>query len=94
MIEDYVYIGPHVTITNERNPDAKNKTDKKQSVAIKKGASIGAGSILIAGVTVGENAKVEAGSIVSHDVPADATIYREKQVNEDKKTISCPQVKH
>ncbi len=78
VIEDYVYIGPHVTITNERNPDAKNKTDKKQSVTIKKGASIGAGSILIAGITIGENTTVDAGSIMSHDVPAGAVIYNEK----------------
>ena len=58
------------TITNDRYPDAKSKTWKKEPVTVKKGASIGAGSILIAGVTVGENAIVGAGSIVSRDVPA------------------------
>jgi bifunctional N-acetylglucosamine-1-phosphate-uridyltransferase/glucosamine-1-phosphate-acetyltransferase GlmU-like protein len=84
VIEDQVFIGPHVIITNDRYPDAKSKTWKKEPVTVKKGASIGAGSILIAGVTVGENAIVGAGSIVSRDVPAGAVIYREKQVNEDK----------
>ncbi len=76
MIEDNVFIGPHVIITNDRYPDAKSKTWKKEPVTVKKGASIGAGSILIAGVTVGvtvgENAIVGAGSIVPRDVP-DAT---------------------
>ena len=78
MIEDYVYIGPHVTITNDRYPDAKNKTEKEEAVTVKEGASIGAGSILIAGVTIGENATVDQGSIISHDVPAGAVIHDEK----------------
>lgn len=78
VIEDYVYIGPHATITNDRYPDAKNKTEKKEAVTVKKGASIGAGSILIAGVTIGENAIIDPGSIISHDVPAGAVIHDEK----------------
>ena len=84
VIEDNVFIGPHVIITNDRYPDAKSKTWKKEPVTVKKGASIGAGSILIAGVTVGENATVDPGSIISHDVPADATIKDETQINKNK----------
>jgi len=80
VIEDYVYIGPHVTIMNDRHPDAKSKTWKKEPVTIKNGASIGAGSIIFGGVTVGENAIVDAGSVVSHNVPAGAVIDVKEQV--------------
>ena len=80
IIEDYVYIGPHVTVTSDRNPNAQSKNLKKEPVTIKKGASIGAGSIILAGVTIGENAIVGAGSIILRDVPAGTVIHDGKQV--------------
>ncbi len=78
VIEDYVFIGPHVTITNDRYPDVKRNDWKLEPVTVKKGASIGAGSVLVAGVTVGENALVGAGSVVSRDVTKGTIVYGEK----------------
>jgi UDP-2-acetamido-3-amino-2,3-dideoxy-glucuronate N-acetyltransferase len=77
-IEDYVFVGPHVIVTNDRYPDVKRETWKLEPVTIKRGASIGAGSVLVAGVTVGENALVGAGSVVSRDVPGGTVVYGEK----------------
>ena len=78
VIEDYVFVGPHVIITNDRYPDVKREDWKLEPVTIKKGASIGAGSVLVAGVTIGENALVGAGSIVSRDVSKGTVVYGEK----------------
>src|ERR1700720_3901333 len=76
-IEDGVLVGPHVCFTNDRYPRAINadgslKTaDEWQhgTILVREGASLGAASVLIAGVTVGRWAMVAAGAVVSHDVP-------------------------
>jgi UDP-2-acetamido-3-amino-2,3-dideoxy-glucuronate N-acetyltransferase len=68
IIEDYVFVGPHSTLTNDRYPSAKPKPWMREPVTIKRGASVGAGSVICPGVTVGENALVGAGSVVSRDV--------------------------
>lgn len=76
-IEDGVFIGPHVIITNDRYPRAirpdgelKGATDWELGYTrVCYGASLGAGSILVAGVTVGRFAMVGAGAVVTHDVP-------------------------
>jgi acetyltransferase-like isoleucine patch superfamily enzyme len=78
VIEDYVFVGPHVIITNDRYPDAKRDTWNSEPVTIKRGASIGAGSVIVAGVTIGENALVGAGSVVSRDVSGETIVYGEK----------------
>ena len=78
VIEDYVFIGPHVAVTNDRYPDVKRKDWKVEGVTIKRGASIGANCVLIAGVTVGENALVGAGSVVAEDVAAGTVVYGNK----------------
>ncbi len=78
VIEDYVFICPHVIATNDRYPDLKRSDWKHEPVTVKRGASIGAGSVLVAGVTVGENALIGAGSIVSRDVPSGTIVYGEK----------------
>lgn len=77
IIEDEVFIGPHVTFTNDKYPRAttesgelKNSEDwKLQTTIVKRRASIGAGAVILPGVTIGENALVGAGSIVTKDVP-------------------------
>jgi acetyltransferase-like isoleucine patch superfamily enzyme len=67
-IEDEVFIGPHVCFTNDKQPRAVNPSWKTIPTVVKKGASIGAGSVILCGVTIGEKAMVAAGSVVTKDV--------------------------
>ena len=69
IIEDNVQVGPNVTFTNDKYPRAK-KDFVLQKTIIKKNASIGAGSTILGGVTIGEDAMIGAGSIITKDVPA------------------------
>lgn len=68
-IEDDVQIGPNVTFTNDKYPRAKQPFDLQRTI-IKKNASIGAASTILGGVTIGENAMIGAGSLVTKDIPA------------------------
>ena len=70
-IEDDVFIGPCVIITNDKYPVSK----RLEGVSIGRGAVIGAGSILIAGVRIGRGAVIGAGSIVTRDVDDDTVVY-------------------
>jgi len=68
-IEDDVFIGPHVTFTNDKYPKI-NREWKLLKTTIKRGSSIGAGSVLLP-VTVGANSLIGAGSVVTEDIPDD-----------------------
>lgn len=76
-IEDGVFVGPHVVFANDRlpraiNPDGTLKTSADWEVGtihVAYGASIGAGSIILPGVTIGRFALVGAGSVVTRSVP-------------------------
>lgn len=68
-IEDDVFIGPHVTFTNDLYPRAFNKTWKIIPTLVKEGASISAGCIIICGITIGKYSMIGAGSCVINDVP-------------------------
>lgn len=70
VIEDNVFIGPNVTFTNDLFPRSKVYPDQFEKTLIKRGASIGANSTILAGITIGENAMIGAGSVVTKDVPA------------------------
>src|SRR5512137_56068 len=72
-IEDEVFIGPHVCFTNDRVPKAVGDWEITPTL-VKKGASIGANATVICGVTIGENALVGAGAVVTKDVPANAIV--------------------
>ncbi len=74
-MEDDVFVGPHVTFTNDLYPRAFNESWQIVPTLVKKGASIGAGSVIVCGVTIGEYAMVGAGSVVTKDVPAHALVY-------------------
>lgn len=74
-LEDGVFVGPNVTFTNDLFPRSKVYPEKFERTLIKKGASIGANSTIVAGITVGENAMIGAGSVVTHDVPAGEVWY-------------------
>ena len=67
VIEDDVFIGPSVTFTNDKYPRVGAKWKLLRTI-VKKGASIGAGSVILP-VTIGKNALVGAGSVVTKDVP-------------------------
>lgn len=76
-IEDNVFIGPNVTFTNDLYPRSKQYPEKFLQTVVKKGASIGANATILPGITIGENAMIAAGSIVTKDVPAN-TLYKNK----------------
>lgn len=75
-VEDNVFIGPNVTLCNDRYPKSGNKDYKQEGITIKKGASIGAGATILPGVTIGENAMIAAGAVVLKDVPAGTTYIK------------------
>jgi acetyltransferase-like isoleucine patch superfamily enzyme len=72
-IEENVFIGPGVIFTNDKYPRVKGSW-KMLKTLIKRGASIGAKSVILPGVTVGEEALVGAGSVVTEDVPDKAVV--------------------
>jgi acetyltransferase-like isoleucine patch superfamily enzyme len=82
-IEDDVFVGHGVCFINDKYPKAVNEDGLPQSeedwevvpTVVKRGASIGSGATILCGVTIGENAIVGAGSVVTKDVPAGAIAY-------------------
>jgi lipopolysaccharide biosynthesis protein len=74
-LEDNVFIGPNVTFTNDKVPRSKMYPDLFLKTLIKKGASIGANSTIVAGHIIGEYAFVGAGSVVTKDIPANTVWY-------------------
>ncbi len=81
-IEDNVFIGHNVTFINDKYPRATNPDGTMQTEAdwkvvptlVKKGASIGSSATILCGVTIGENAIVGAGSVVTRDVPDNTVV--------------------
>jgi acetyltransferase-like isoleucine patch superfamily enzyme len=82
VIEDNVFIGHGVTFTNDSYPRAttpggglQTESDwKVERTVIRKGASIGSGVTILSNTSIGENAIVGAGSVVTKDVPADSIV--------------------
>lgn len=81
-VEDQVFIGHSVAFINDSYPRAANSDGRLQSEAdwkvektlVKKGASIGSGCTILANITIGENALIGAGSVVTKDVPANSIV--------------------
>jgi acetyltransferase-like isoleucine patch superfamily enzyme len=81
-IESEVFVGHNVTFINDRYPRATTALGELQTDAdwncqrtvVKRGASIGSGSTLLGGITVGENAIIGAGSVVTKDVPPNTIV--------------------
>jgi len=69
QIEDDVFIGPNVTFTNDKYPKSKQYPNDFQKTIIKKGASIGANSTILGGITIGVNSMIGAGSVVTKPIP-------------------------
>lgn len=68
-LEDDVFIGPNVTFINDLKPRSKMYPESFVKTLIKKGASVGANSTILGGVTIGENAMIGAGSVLTKNVP-------------------------
>ncbi len=81
-IEERVFVGHHVVFINDRFPRATNASGQLateqdwvlEATLVKRGATIGSGAVLLCGVTIGENAIVGAGCVVTKDVPANAIV--------------------
>ena len=81
-IEDNVFVGHSVTFINDSYPRSTAPSGELQTEAdwsvektrVKRGASIGSGSTILCNVTIGENAIIGAGSVVTKDVPASAIV--------------------
>lgn len=75
-LEDKVLVGPNVTIISVNHPLdlEKRRGVELKSVLIKENAWLGANATILPGVTVGENAVVAAGAVVSKDVPANTVV--------------------
>jgi acetyltransferase-like isoleucine patch superfamily enzyme len=81
-LEDQVFIGHSVTFTNDLYPRATAGDGRLQTEAdwkcirtlVKRGAAIGSGATVLCGITIGENAMIGAGSVVTKDVPAGAVV--------------------
>ncbi len=77
VVEDGAFLGPGVILTNDKfpraiNPDGTLKTDadwEVGTVRVRRGASVGAGAVVLPGVTIGQFAMVGAGAVVTRDVP-------------------------
>jgi UDP-2-acetamido-3-amino-2,3-dideoxy-glucuronate N-acetyltransferase len=81
-LEDEVFVGHHVVFTNDRYPRATAGNGQLQTEAdweciptlVKRGVSIGSNVTLLCGITVGENAMIGAGSVVTKDVPPNTVV--------------------
>lgn len=67
-LEDDVFVGPHACFTNDKVPRAFNQDWQVTETLVKRGASLGANSTIVCGVTISEYAMVAAGSVVTKDV--------------------------
>ncbi len=81
-IEDNVFVGHNVTFINDKHPRSVNEEGTMQTESnwevietfVKKGASIGSSSTILCGITIGENAIVGAGAVVTKDVPPNTIV--------------------
>jgi acetyltransferase-like isoleucine patch superfamily enzyme len=82
IIEDNAFVGHNVTFINDKYPRSTNNNGglqteedwKVEPTVVKRGASIGSGATILCSVTIGENAIVGAGSVVTKDVPANTIV--------------------
>ena len=74
VLEDFVFLGPGVLTTNVKFPRSHRKGKFEQTL-IKKNASVGAGTVLICGITLGEFSMIGAGSICTKSIPPGETAF-------------------
>jgi acetyltransferase-like isoleucine patch superfamily enzyme len=73
-VEDDVFIGPNATFTNDPFPKSKQRPEQFERTYLRRGCSIGANVTILPGVTIGQNAMVGAGAVVTKSVPANAVV--------------------
>lgn len=73
ILEDDVFCGPNATFTNDLRPRSRQMPSAWAQTVVERGASIGAGAILLPGVRIGAGAMIGAGAVVTKDVPAGET---------------------
>lgn len=73
-IKDDVFIGPNVTFTNDLLPRSKHYPDTFPMTIVRRGASIGGGATILPGLSIGRNAMVGAGAVVTKSVPDNAVV--------------------
>jgi len=73
-IGDDVFIGPNVSFANDRFPRSKKTPENFLQTIINDGASIGAGATILPGVTIGHNAMVGAGAVVTRSIPPNSVV--------------------
>lgn len=73
-VQDDVFIGPAAAFTNDKFPRSKEWPDSYPKTLIMSGASIGANATILPGITIGCNAMVGAGSVVTRSVPDNAVV--------------------
>jgi UDP-2-acetamido-3-amino-2,3-dideoxy-glucuronate N-acetyltransferase len=94
-VEDDVFIGPNASFTNDPFPRSKQHLSEYPRTLLRRGASVGAGAVLLPGVTVGVNAMVGAGAVVTRDVPPHAIVVGSPArivgyVDADRVPVSAP----
>ena len=73
-VGDDVFIGPNATFTNDKFPRSKQFPAKFLETIIENGASIGAGAVILPGITIGQGSMVAAGSVVTKDVASKSLV--------------------
>lgn len=73
VLEDEVFCGPNATFTNDPRPRSRQRPARFATTVVRRGASIGAGAVILPGLTIGEGALIGAGAVVTRDVPAGET---------------------
>lgn len=74
ILEDDSFVGPNVAFTNDPFPRSKRQPKTFPTTLIRKKATIGAGATILPGITVGSNAMIAAGAVVTQNVPANALV--------------------
>lgn len=73
-LEDDVFCGPNATFTNDRRPRSRMRTPFLET-RVARGASIGAGAVILPGLVIGEDALIGAGAVVTKNVPPGETWF-------------------
>lgn len=77
-LEDHVFCGPSLVFTNILDPRCRYPQatpDKYVKTLVKEGASLGANATIVCGITIGQNAFIGAGAVITKDVPDHALVY-------------------
>jgi acetyltransferase-like isoleucine patch superfamily enzyme len=75
VLEDDVFVGPDVTFSNDLRPRSRQHLSDHPRTLVQTGASLGAGAILLPGITIGRFAMVGAGALVTRDVSDHTLVY-------------------